>query len=87
MRRFAILFALAALSFVNFGAAQEKTATSGLSAAGPVVHGTPDDPLRDPREKHLRHIKQLTFGGLNAEAYFSYDARRLINVHARALRV
>src|SRR5688572_28433356 len=26
-----------------------------------------------PNEKHLRNIKQLTFGGENAEAYFSAD--------------
>ena len=60
------------------GAAQEKPSGSGLSGAGPVVKGTPDDPLRDPREVHLRHVKQLTFGGQNAEAYFSPDGSRLI---------
>ncbi|MBT7725949.1 MAG: hypothetical protein HN702_01020, partial [Flavobacteriales bacterium] len=26
----------------------------------------------DPKEKHLQNIKQLTFGGDNAEAYFSF---------------
>jgi len=31
-----------------------------------------------PQEKHLRNLKQLTFGGENAEAYFSADGRRLI---------
>ena len=31
-----------------------------------------------PAEKHLRNITQLTFGGENAEAYFSADGRRLI---------
>ena len=31
-----------------------------------------------PQEKHLRHIKQLTFGGENAEAYFSADGKKLI---------
>lgn len=31
-----------------------------------------------PEEKRLRNIKQLTFGGENAEAYFSADGRRLI---------
>jgi Tol biopolymer transport system component len=30
------------------------------------------------QEKHLQNIKQLTFGGQNAEAYFSYDADMLI---------
>ena len=57
---------------------QEKASSSGLSGAGPVVHGSADDPLRDPREVHLRHVRQLTFGGQNAEAYFSPDGRRLI---------
>lgn len=32
----------------------------------------------DSGERHLRHIRQLTFGGNNAEAYFSPDGRRLI---------
>jgi len=31
-----------------------------------------------PQEKHLRNIRQLTFGGENAEAYFSADGKRLI---------
>jgi len=36
------------------------------------------DSLGHSREKHLADIKQLTFGGENAEAYFSRDERRLI---------
>ncbi|NOT46707.1 MAG: hypothetical protein HOP17_03010, partial [Acidobacteria bacterium] len=28
-------------------------------------------------EKHLKNIKQLTFGGENAEAYFSSDGKQL----------
>ncbi len=31
-----------------------------------------------PQEKHLRNITQLTFGGQNAEAYFSGDGKKLI---------
>ena len=31
-----------------------------------------------PAEKHLGNIKQLTFGGENAEAYFSSDGKQLI---------
>ncbi|MCA8959855.1 MAG: PD40 domain-containing protein [Planctomycetes bacterium] len=38
----------------------------------PVAH----DP--DPREKHFRNLRQLTFGGENAEAYWSADGERLI---------
>jgi len=58
--------------------AQQTRGPTGLSGPGPAVAGTMDDPLRDPRELHLRNVKQLTFGGLNAEAYFSFDGKRLI---------
>src|SRR6478752_10836239 len=34
--------------------------------------------LAVPGEKHLANIKQLTFGGENAEAYFSFDGKQLI---------
>ena len=34
--------------------------------------------LQQPAEKHLANIKQLTFGGENAEAYFSSDGKQLI---------
>ena len=30
-----------------------------------------------PTEKHLKNIKQLTYGGDNAEAYFSFDGKNL----------
>ena len=36
----------------------------------------PDGPATG--ERHLRNLRQLTFGGENAEAYFSYGGRRLI---------
>lgn len=37
-----------------------------------------DDSLRFEGEQHIRNIRQLTFGGNNAEAYFSFDDRQLI---------
>ena len=36
------------------------------------------DPLRHPDEKHLRNIRQLTSGGTNAEAYFSFDFKQFV---------
>src|SRR4026207_1712960 len=36
------------------------------------------DSLPLPDEKHVRNLKQLTFGGENAEAYFSADGKQLI---------
>lgn len=35
------------------------------------------DPLRYDGEKHLKNITQLTFGGNNAEAYWSFDSKHL----------
>jgi Tol biopolymer transport system component len=35
-------------------------------------------PLAHPEERHLKNVRQLSFGGENAEAYFSADGRRLI---------
>jgi TolB protein len=35
------------------------------------------DTLRYPEEKHLANLRQLTFGGDNAEAYFSFDSKRI----------
>ena len=35
-------------------------------------------PPSDPREVHLASIRQLTFGGENAEAYWSADGKQLI---------
>jgi TolB protein len=37
-----------------------------------------DDKLAVAGEKHLKNIKQLSFGGENAEAYFSFDGKQLI---------
>src|ERR1700732_2358762 len=33
-------------------------------------------------EKHLRNVRQLTFGATNAEAYFSADDKYLIFMHS-----
>jgi TolB protein len=40
----------------------------------PVV----EDTLHYPEEKHFKNIRQLTFGGDNAEAYFSFDGKWII---------
>ena len=35
-------------------------------------------PPQDPRERHLGGLRQLTFGGQNAEAYFDWTGERLV---------
>ncbi|HKR01825.1 MAG TPA: hypothetical protein VJT09_14185 [Pyrinomonadaceae bacterium] len=47
------------------------------AAQSPALKPSPDD-LALPSEKHLRNVRQLTFSGENAEAYFSGDGRELI---------
>jgi Tol biopolymer transport system component len=42
------------------------------------VTSSQNNDLALPQERHLRNIKQLTFGGENAEAYFSSDGKKLI---------
>src|SRR6476620_2716647 len=37
-----------------------------------------NDTLHYPDEKHFENIQQLTFGGDNAEAYWSYNDERII---------
>jgi TolB protein len=37
-----------------------------------------DPPLVMPGENHFQNLRQLTFGGENAEGYFSFDEKRLI---------
>jgi len=60
---------------------------SAVSAPGSGGHGaTPSSEIRAGKpfekkfdgEKHLADIRQLTFGGENAEAYFSPDGKKLI---------
>jgi Tol biopolymer transport system component len=52
-------------------------------ARGQQAGSGPSKPnsLALPEEKHLRNVRQLTFGGQNAEAYFSLDDRQLIFQH------
>lgn len=37
-----------------------------------------DNPLIYPEEKHFKNMQQVTFGGDNAEAYWSFDDKQLV---------
>ncbi|HJR07694.1 MAG TPA: hypothetical protein VJ842_10570 [Pyrinomonadaceae bacterium] len=70
MKKLPLLFAListcaALVASFSFAQSPQQTApaTNGVTLAS---------------EKHLRNVRQLTFGGENAEAYFSGDGRQLI---------
>jgi len=51
---------------------------SGDTATTEEPESEVPDTLRYPEEGHLRNIRQLTFGGNNAEAYFSFDGKSLV---------
>ncbi len=48
-----------------------RTGEQATAAALPTIAG-------EAGEEHLANIRQLTFGGENAEAYWSADGKRLI---------
>src|SRR5687767_11068898 len=62
-----ILAGIASLSFIN-----KKEPVS--SHRGKINADT----LHYPAETHFKNIQQLTFGGDNAEAYWSYDSKWLV---------
>ena len=49
-----------------------------VSAPPQAAPATASRDLALPQERHLRNVRQLTFGGENAEAYFSFDGKELV---------
>jgi Tol biopolymer transport system component len=49
-----------------------------LLLPGAYLAAQGNDSLRLPEERHLANIRQLTFGGENAEAYLSFDGTQLV---------
>ncbi len=47
-------------------------------AAASICPGQPRDLSPLPGERHLSNLRQLTSGGQNAEAYFSFDGQKLV---------
>ncbi|MDH3649153.1 MAG: hypothetical protein OEQ53_05680 [Saprospiraceae bacterium] len=71
MSRIVGLFILASLTISCNQTNQSDSTTDHL-------HESEVDSLVLPDERHFSHVKQLTFGGDNAEAYWSFDNTRLI---------
>ncbi|HMI79339.1 MAG TPA: hypothetical protein VK484_11130 [Ferruginibacter sp.] len=46
--------------------------------SGPMLKPAGSDTVLFPGEKHFLNVQQLTFGGDNAEAYFSFDGKWII---------
>lgn len=43
-----------------------------------MVDSLPNEPIHYESEKHLTNVRQMTYGGNNAEAYWSFDGKKLI---------
>ena len=72
--------ALIPVTFIAACAACSAPEDTSVTEEEPVVADevAADDQLRDAREVHLADIRQMTFGGENAEAYWSPDGKELI---------
>lgn len=68
-RRFKLLASLLPLALASFACSHHRVAPQG------------DPALRFAEEQHLKNIRQLTFGGTNAEAYWSFDGQWLSFQH------
>src|SRR5207237_7986488 len=62
------------IAFAGFGG----LAGFGSGRQSPETSRSGTALLTPEEQKHLRNVRQLTFGGQNAEAYFSWDDKQLI---------
>ena len=61
-----------------FGSCQTNNTPDVEPAADTIAYNPETDSLRFEGEVHLRNIRQLTDGGNNAEAYWSFDDSQLV---------
>lgn len=70
------LFALLTVTLL-LAACETDSGDSRSSGNADSLAAAAADTLRYPQERHLRNVRQLTFGGNNAEAYWSFDNTKL----------
>lgn len=58
--------------------AETSEAVDSTVTSEKMTGGTYETMLHYPQETHLANIRQLTFGGDNAEGYFSFDDSKLV---------
>lgn len=79
MRYIVLFLAVVSLTW----ACKEKESQASHDQAHTHGHGSAAEAkelvdLKYPEEKHLKNVQQLTFGGDNAEAYWSFDNTQLV---------
>lgn len=71
-------FFIALVGFFSFRNNNQKL---NLTSTHNVHLSLPGDTILYPEEKHFKNIQQLTFGGDNAEAYWSFDGKYIVFQH------
>ncbi len=71
--KFLILSTLILVGCKTQKTTQSTTVYDAKSGATKIVNT-----VHYPQEKHLKNVRQLTFGGDNAEAYFSFDDTKIV---------
>ncbi len=74
--KFTTAIILAFIVFASFTAC-ENSSNANHSTQSKIAQN-PDTTTHYPQEKHLANIRQLTFDGENAEAYFSFDDSKIV---------
>lgn len=71
--KFSLSIVVALTMFYNVAFCQEAAVAAAVTATANVA-----DSIHFSGEPHFKNVRQLTFGGDNAEAYFSFDGKYLI---------
>lgn len=66
------------LTFIFFSFFVAAVSSCRSQATVAKTNVSTNDTIHYPEEKHLANVQQLTFGGDNAEAYFSFDGKWII---------
>ncbi len=74
---FFLLFSLLLLTFAC-NRAMRKSSKSASGNTDATSGATKNQTVHYKNEKHLKNLRQITFGGDNAEAYWSFDDRSLV---------
>ncbi|WP_046743339.1 TolB family protein [Kordia zhangzhouensis] len=73
-----IFVLIVCLAFFSCKEASKEKTTTSVSTEKETEQKTSENPLIFPEEKHFKNIHQVTFGGDNAEAYWSFDDQQLV---------
>lgn len=74
----ALLICTAVLGLINGCSNPSGQSTHSAADSAAVQKFDSTKAILFPGERHLRNVQQLTFGGDNAEAYWSFDGTRII---------